>query len=156
MILKCKKEPVAVGDVAPEFELISQTGEAVALSGFRGKNVVLYFYPKDNTRGCIVESTSFRDAYPEFQNHEAVLLGVSSDTAQSHLNFARQYGLPFKLLSDPKGSVRKRYGVQNTLGVIPGRVTFVIDKAGVVRHVFSSQFNPKSHVKQSLAALAKL
>ncbi len=153
----CRKKPLAVGDPAPDFTLPSQTNQVVSLQQYRGqKNVVLYFYPKDDTYNCIVESSEFRDQYEVFKDVGAVVIGVSSDSPASHVKFAEKYKLPFLLLSDQKNEVRERYGVSATLGFIPGRVTFVIDKSGVVRHVFNSQFNPKSHVSQSLAILREL
>lgn len=157
MLLNHKsKSKINIGDVAPDFELPCQNGKSIRLSDYRGRaNVVLYFYPKDNTRGCIVESTSFRDEYEKFKQSEAEVLGVSSDSPASHIGFAQEFQLPFHLLSDMKNEVRKLYGVPSTLGLIPGRVTFVIDKAGIVRHKFSSQFDPKSHVKQALKALTQ-
>lgn len=145
---------IKLGDIAPDFELKSQTGETVRLSQFLGKkNVVLYFYPKDNTRGCIVESSTFRDQYEIFKQSDAEVIGISSDDELSHQKFAAEFKLPFILLSDTSNTVRELYGVPATFGIIPGRVTFVIDKKGVVRHVFSSQFSPKSHVEQALAIL---
>jgi thioredoxin-dependent peroxiredoxin len=148
---------IDVGSVAPDFSLPSQFGESVQLADFKGKKwVVLYFYPKDNTRYCIVESSQFRDQYQSFTDVNAVILGVSSDSRDSHVQFATEYQLPFQLLSDQKNKVRKLYGVPATFGIIPGRVTFVIDPAGVVRHKFSSQFNPKSHVEQALRAIREL
>ena len=150
----CKKKAVAIGDVAPDFNLPSQVGKPVALNEYRGKkNVVLYFYPKDDTYNCIVESSEFRDLYKEFDKKNTEVIGVSSDSPDSHVKFAKKYNLPFPLLSDSENNVRELYGVQATLGFIPGRVTFVIDKKGMVRHVFNSQFDPKSHVSQALNVL---
>ena len=147
---------IQLGQMAPDFELPSQAGEMIRLSRYRGnQNVVLYFYPKDNTYGCIAESCGFRDAYEVFKDKGAEVIGVSSDSPASHKQFAAQYNLPFILLSDEKSEVRTLYGVPSTMGVIPGRVTYVIDKNGIVRHVFNSQFSPKSHVDQALAILSK-
>ncbi|AFY65079.1 peroxiredoxin [Geitlerinema sp. PCC 7407] len=148
---------VQVGDVAPDFTLASQTGESVSLQDFRGKSaVVLYFYPKDDTPGCTTESCAFRDQYTVFQQAGAEVLGVSGDSADSHQRFAAKYQLPFKLLSDTNNELRKRYGVPSTLGLLPGRVTYVIDREGVVRHIFSSQFKPKAHIEEALAILKTL
>ncbi|MFM7470685.1 MAG: peroxiredoxin [Nodosilinea sp. LVE1205-7] len=141
---------VQVGQVAPDFSLTNQAGETVALSSFRGqKAVVLYFYPKDDTPGCTVESCSFRDSYEDFQRIGAEVIGISSDSPGSHQQFASKYRLPFTLVSDVDGSVRRAYGVPSTLGLLPGRVTYVIDQEGIVRHVFNSQFNPKAHVAEA-------
>jgi peroxiredoxin Q/BCP len=148
------KVGVAVGDRAPDFALPSAGGATVRLSDFRGKKaVVLYFYPKDDTPGCTKEACGFRDSYEEFTNAGAEVIGVSSDTAESHRGFASKHGLPFTLLSDRGGQVRKQYGVPATLGLLPGRVTFVIDRDGVVRHVFNSQLAATRHVGEALAAL---
>lgn len=148
------KTAVKVGDVAPDFTLVSQTGESVSLKDVLGqKAVVLYFYPKDDTPGCTAESCAFRDSYTAFQDAGAEVIGVSSDTSASHQQFAAKYQLPFILLSDAGGAVRKQYGVPATLGLLPGRVTYVIDKTGVVRHIFNSQFNFKGHVEEALKFL---
>jgi len=148
---------VNVGDKAPDFELSDQAGKSVRLRDLLANGiVVLYFYPKDNTYGCIAESSAFRDNHDEFVNHRAQIVGISSDSPESHVGFAAKYSLPFTLLSDPQNKVRKRYGVAPTMGLIPGRVTFVIDEAGVVRHKFNSQFNPLSHVDQSLSTVKTL
>ncbi len=149
--------PVRVGDAAPEFTSTSQTGEQVSLGEFRGnKAVVLFFYPKDGTPVCTKEACSFRDAYEDFVRAGAVVIGVSSDSAESHQAFAGGHRLPFLLLSDADGSLRKAFGVPKTLGFLPGRVTYVIDKEGIVRHVFSSQFSVDRHVAQALAVVRQL
>jgi thioredoxin-dependent peroxiredoxin len=156
-IAKLFRKSVKVGQVAPDFSLPNQDGAPVRLQDFRGKrNVVLYFYPKDDTYGCIAESSEFRDQYEIFKRADAEILGVSSDGPASHISFAKTYRLPFTLLSDEKNEVRRLYGVRPTAGIIPGRVTFVIDKQGVVRHVFDSQFSPKSHVSQAIETLEKI
>jgi peroxiredoxin Q/BCP len=148
---------VRVGDEAPDFVLADRTGKMVRLSEFRGrKAVVLYFYPKDDTPGCTRESCTFRDSYQDFQDTGAEVIGISSDGVESHARFAAKHHLPFVLLSDQGGRVRDRYGVPATLGLLPGRVTFVIDRAGVVRHVFNSQFQPAQHVAEAIEALRAL
>ncbi len=148
---------VRVGDEAPDFTLLSQKGESVTLSQFFGKkNVVLYFYPKDETRGCTREACEFRDKYEVFKDLGAEVIGVSSDDVESHESFANRHNLPFILLSDNGKKVRKLYGVPATFGVIPGRVTYIIDKAGIIRHIFSSQFQPQKHIKESIEMLKKL
>ena len=145
---------VKVGDRAPDFTLPSLTGEPVSLESFLGNNnIVLYFYPKDNTPGCTAEACSFRDSYEIFQEAGAEVIGISSDTEKSHQQFANTYRLPFILLSDHRGEVRKSYGVPTTFGLIPGRVTYIIDKKGIVRHIFSSQFAPQLHVAEALKVL---
>ena len=146
---------VKVGQSAPDFTLTDRSGKTVRLGDYRGKNaVVLYFYPKDDTPGCTAESCEFRDRYQDFQDAGAEVIGVSSDSEASHGKFADKHNLPFLLLSDNTGKVRKMYGVPATLGLLPGRVTFVIDKQGIVRHVFNSQFQAKKHVSEAVAALA--
>ncbi len=146
---------IATGTPAPDFELPDQHGEFVRLSRFRGKGpVVLYFYPKDDTTGCTIEACRFRDDFEKFRVTGAEILGISDDSTESHGRFASKYHLPFTLLSDKGGAVRKLYGVKKTFGVIPGRVTFVIDRQGIVRHVFSSQSSPARHVEEALMALA--
>lgn len=148
---------IRVGDEAPDFVLPDRTGKMVRLSEFRGhKAVVLYFYPKDDTPGCTKESCAFRDGYQDFQDAGAEVIGVSSDSAESHGKFAAKHRLPFTLLADQGGQVRTRYGVPATLGLLPGRVTFVIDRSGVVRHVFNSQFQATQHVSEALEALRRL
>jgi peroxiredoxin Q/BCP len=148
---------INVGDKAPDFTLPSQMGDNVTLSEYFGKkNIVLYFYPKDETRGCTREACEFRDRYDVFTSLGAEVLGVSSDTLESHKSFATHHGLPFLLLSDEDGKVRKLYGVPSTMGIIPGRVTYIIDKKGVVRHVFSSQFQPEKHIEEALKILKEL
>lgn len=148
---------LAAGTPAPDFELPDQHGKPVRLSQFRGKTpVVVYFYPKDDTTGCTAEACRFRDDFPRFETSGAAILGISDDSAESHARFAAKYNLPFTLLSDKGGRVRKLFGVRKTFGLIPGRVTFVIDRAGVVRHVFSSQSNATRHVEEALAAISSL
>jgi thioredoxin-dependent peroxiredoxin len=144
---------VREGDSAPDFTKRAHTGEEVSLSALRGRWVVLYFYPADDTPGCTAEACSFRDAYEDFTDAGAVVIGVSSDDQASHVKFAERHSLPFTLLSDEDGSLRAAYGVRKTLGILPGRVTYVIDPDGVVRKVFSSQLRYSQHHQQALAAI---
>jgi peroxiredoxin Q/BCP len=145
---------VQVGDVAPDFMLPSQTGDLVSLSDFRGKKaVVLYFYPKDDTPGCTKEACAFRDRYEVFKEAGAEVIGVSGDSSQSHQQFASKYNLPFILLSDNGNELRKRYGVPSTLWVLPGRVTYVIDPEGIIRHIFDSMLEFDRHVEEALNTL---
>jgi peroxiredoxin Q/BCP len=147
---------IRVGDVAPDFTLPKQDGTKVSLKGLLAKSaVVLYFYPKDDTPGCTAEACSFRDAYEDFKDAGAEVVGVSSDSAGSHRAFADKHRLPFTLVSDEGGKVRKLFGVPSTLGLLPGRVTYVIDAGGVVRHVFNSQLNAAKHVQEALDALRR-
>ena len=146
-----------VGDPAPDFTLPDRNGRQIRLNDYRGKKpVVLYFYPKDDTPGCTKEACTFRDQYEDFKDAGAEVIGVSSDSGESHARFADKYRLPFVLLSDRDGSVRRQYGVKATLGILPGRVTFVIDEDGVVRHVFNSQLQATQHVAEARTALRAL
>ena len=148
---------IQVGDKAPDFTLPSQAGEQVRLSDRLGERiVVLYFYPKDETVGCTKEACAFRDSYEVFAEAGAEVIGVSSDSVDKHAAFAGHHELPFTLLSDQGGQVRKSYAVPATLGLLPGRVTYVIDRAGTVRHVFSSQTNIGRHVDDALDVVKKL
>ncbi|SRR5581483_9209983 len=142
--------PVRVGDEAPDFTLADQAGRLVHLRALRGKTVVLYFYPRDHTVVCTTEACDFRDNFEVFTQADAVILGVSSDSATSHSLFADQHGLPFTLLSDPGGLVRARYGVPRFLGMWPGRVTYIIDRNGVVQDVIESAFSATRHVQGAL------
>jgi len=148
---------VKKGDKAPDFKLPSQMGDNVTLSEFFGKkNVVLYFYPKDESYGCTKEACKFRDSYEILTSLGAEVLGVSSQSVESHNAFASHHGLPFILLSDKDNKVRHLYGVPSSLGIIPGRVTFIIDKQGVVRQVFNSQSHPELHVDEAIKELKKI
>ena len=139
-----------VGNPAPDFSLPDQDGTLVSLAEFRDESVVvLYFYPKDNTSVCTAQACGFRDSYETFQEAGAEVIGISSDSVDSHEGFAAEHGLPFHLLSDAEGEVRGRYGATSLLG-IPGRVTFVIDKTGVIRHKFSSMFSAEKHILEAL------
>jgi peroxiredoxin Q/BCP len=145
-----------VGDKAPDFELPSADG-MVRLSDLLGKRaVVLFFYPKDETAGCTMEACGFRDEYASFVEAGSEVVGISSDPPESHDRFARKHGLPMKLLSDVGGRVRALYGVAPTLGILPGRATFVIDREGFVRHIFVSQLRARRHVREALEAISRL
>jgi peroxiredoxin Q/BCP len=151
------KDKVEVGSVAPDFTLPSQSGEMVSLEDFLGrKPVVLFFYPKDDSPGCTQQVCAFRDDYEEFGKLDAEVIGISSDSVESHRSFAAKHRLPYTLVSDEGGRVRKLFGVPNTLGLFPGRVTYVIDREGVVRHVFSSQVGIDRHVEDALEALESI
>jgi peroxiredoxin Q/BCP len=148
---------VQVGDKAPDFTLPSQSGEQVRLQDRLGERiVVLYFYPKDNTSGCTAEACAFRDSHEVFTEAGAEVIGVSSDSAERHAAFAGKHNLPFTLLSDQGGRVRKQYGVPAVLGLLPGRVTYVIDRHGTVRHVFNSMTNINQHVGDALEVVRQL
>ena len=139
-----------VGCIAPSFTLPSQSGRMVSLEEFLGeKPIVLFFYPKDDTPGCTREACAFRDNHEDFGKLDARVIGVSSDSVESHKRFAEKQDLYYFLLSDEYKKVRKHYGVPNTLGMFPGRVTYVIDRKGIVRHVFSSQLGVERHVEEA-------
>ncbi|MEN3359521.1 MAG: thioredoxin-dependent peroxiredoxin [Mycobacteriales bacterium] len=155
--MKAATKGAQVGEQAPEFTLPNQAGDPVSLADFRGKQVVvLYFYPKDNTSGCTAEACAFRDSHEVFAEAGAAVLGVSSDSVDSHDKFAGKHKLPFTLLSDAGGTVRKLYGVPRSFGLIPGRVTYVIGRDGVVRHVFASLTHVDQHVGEALAVVKQL
>src|SRR5580698_10233406 len=123
---------IAIGERAPDFTLLAADGRSVSLADFRGKKaVVLFFYPKDETPGCTREACEFRDSFDRFGDVGAEVIGVSDDDAESHKKFATKHKLPMTLLSDASGRVREQFGVKALLGVLPDRVTFVIDREGV-------------------------
>jgi peroxiredoxin Q/BCP len=147
---------VTAGQVAPDFTAPRTGGGEFRLSNLKGKRaVVLYFYPKDETSGCTAEACAFRDAYETFTDAGAEVVGVSGDSVESHERFAAHHRLPFILISDKGGALRRLYGVKATLGLWPGRVTFVIDRDGIVQHVFSSQADAVRHVDEALATLKR-
>ncbi|MFM7109348.1 MAG: thioredoxin-dependent thiol peroxidase [Planctomycetaceae bacterium] len=152
---------IAEGAKAPDFTLITHDGTKLKLSSLRGKPVVLYFYPKDDTAGCTREACGFRDAKVKLSKHDAVVLGVSRDGPESHAKFRTKYGLPFTLLCDPDHAVAEKYGAwrektlygKKSMGIV--RSTFVIDAAGRVAKVFRS-VKPDGHAAQVLESLADL
>ena len=145
---------IQVGEAAPDLTLPDQDGKPFTLSSLRGKVVVLYFYPKDFTSGCTKEACHFRDAYEDFTENGVEVIGVSADSQESHRRFRNTYLLPFSLLSDEKEEVKKLYGISGHL--LPSRVTFVIDKMGIVRLVFSSKINMKAHIDEALNVIKTL
>jgi thioredoxin-dependent peroxiredoxin len=148
---------IQVGDKAPDFTLPSQSGEPVRLGDRLGDRVVvLYFYPKDDTPGCTAEACAFRDSHESFTDAGADVIGISSDSTGRHASFAGRHQLPFTLLSDQGGQVRKSYGVPAVLGLLPGRVTYVIDRTGTVQHVFNSMTNIGQHVSDALDVVRRL
>ena len=150
-------QSIQAGDKAPDFTLPAQSGDQVRLKDRLGERVViLYFYPRDDTRGCTAEACAFRDSHEVFAEAGAEVIGISSDSVDKHAAFAGKHELPFTLLSDRGGQVRKRYGVSAVLGLLPGRVTYVIDRQGTVRHVFSSMTNIGQHVSDALEVVRQL
>ncbi len=142
---------VKVGDPAPDFTAKTDDGREISLSQFRGKYVVLYFYPKDNTPGCTREAISFRDRHEEIEKEGGVVIGVSSDSPSSHKGFRDKYSLQFMLISDEDEKIRERYGAKGFIA--PSRVTFVISPDGEVIHVYNSQINPARHSEEALRAI---
>ena len=150
---------VSEGEPAPEFSATTDAGERVSLSDFRGKPVVLYFYPRDETPGCTMQARGIRDAYAEFERAGAVVLGVSPDDEASHVNFKEKYDLPFTLLADPEHEIAERYGTWGEKSYMGktywgvSRTTFLIAADGTVAKVMHD-VNPETHADDVLAALA--
>ena len=144
------------GETLPDFILNDQHGQSFSISEVKGKQpVVIYFYPKNFTPGCTKEACSFRDAYEDFKDLGAEVIGISGDSDASHQKFAKRYSLPFILLADTKNNVRKMFGVQgNLLGLLPGRETFVFDTNGLLVFKFESMGATK-HIEKSLKYLRK-
>jgi peroxiredoxin Q/BCP len=148
---------IQAGDAAPDFTVTASDGRRVSLAEFRGQRaVVLFFYPRDNTAVCTQEACAFRDAYEDFTQAGAVVIGVSSDSDDSHQAFARSHRLPYILVADVKGELRRIFGVPKTMLVLPGRVTYVIDRDGIVRHLFNALFQSKQHVDEALRIVKEL
>ena len=140
-----------VGDKMPDVSLTGADGKPVRLRELvKERGLVVYFYPKDDTPGCTIESCNFRDQYEDFVSAGADVVGISADPPESHGRFAAKHRLPFQLLSDGSGEGRAAFGVKSMLGFLPGRVTFVFDKDGVVRYVFDSQLRVNAHVEHAL------
>jgi peroxiredoxin Q/BCP len=146
-----------VGDIVPNFTSQTTDGSLFDSTDYVGKkSLVVYFYPKDNTSVCTAQACSFRDQYEDFKTFGAEVIGVSGDSIESHQKFAKQFRLPFILLSDSKKQLRKLFGVPNDfLGLIPGRVTYVIDATGKVQLVFNSISGP-IHIKKALDCIKKM
>ncbi|KAK6131764.1 hypothetical protein DH2020_034498 [Rehmannia glutinosa] len=145
---------VTEGTMPPSFTLKDQNGKPVSLSKFKGKPVVVYFYPADETPGCTKQACAFRDSYEKFKKAGAEVVGISGDGSASHKAFAEKYKLPYTLLSDEGNKVRKEWGVPSDLfGALPGRQTYVLDKNGVCRLVYNNQFQPEKHIDETLKFL---
>jgi peroxiredoxin Q/BCP len=146
-----------VGDRAPLIEAVAHNGERFSLADYRGKQpVVLFFYPKDNTPICTAEACAFRDAYEAFVEAGAVVVGVSNDSHESHRSFAESQRLPYPLLADTDGAIRTAFGVPKLLMVLPGRVTYVIDREGVIRLKFNATLASRQHVDEALRVVREL
>jgi len=146
-----------VGDKIPEFSAKANNGDNFDSSSIVGKKpVVFYFYPKDNTPGCTAQACSFRDQFEDFKDLGAEVIGISSDSVESHEKFAKQYKLPFLLLSDNDKKIRNLFGVKPSLfGLIPGRVTYVADKTGIIRLIFDSLV-ATNHIPRALETVKKM
>lgn len=151
----------AVGGVAPDFTVLTDADTPLTLSSLRGKPVVLYFYPKDDTSGCTTQACEFRDTFPKFKRGKAVILGVSPDPVKSHVKFKAKYDLPFTLLADTEKTVAQAYDVWKEKSMYGRkykgieRTTFLIDADGVIRHVFE-KVKPAGHADEVMAALKAL
>ena len=146
-----------VGEKAPVFTLTDKNGEVFNLADLLGKkNLVIYFYPKDETPGCTAEACSFRDSYEEFLKYGCEVIGISNDSPESHISFSENHNLPFILLTDEDHKVQELYTVPKTAGFIPGRVTFLVDKNGIIQMVFNSQSKATQHVTEALTKLKSL
>lgn len=149
---------VVVGSKIPSFELKDQYGELFSSDAVVGKkSLVIYFYPKDDSPGCTKEACSFRDQFAVFEDANALVIGISAQSVESHLAFATKHRLNYTLLSDPHNALRSLFGVpSNLFGLVPGRVTYVVNKQGVVVYVFNSQLNAEKHVDEALRILEQI
>ena len=149
---------LSVGSTIPRFSLKDQNGHLFDIGSVLGKkNLVIYFYPKDDSPGCTKEACSFRDQFEVFREADAIIIGISSGSVKSHKEFAEKYRLNYTLLSDDEEKVRKLFGVPtNLLGLIPGRVTYIVNKSGIVVFLFNSQTKAEQHVSEALKILKEL
>lgn len=149
---------LVVGDSLPVFSLYNQNGELFDIQSILGKkNLVLFFYPKDDSPGCTKEACSFRDQFQVFQDMDAVVIGISGQSVESHKDFAEKHNLTYTLLSDNGNKLRKLFGVPtNLFGLLPGRVTYIIDKQGIVIHIFNAQMESEKHVDEAIRLLKSL
>jgi peroxiredoxin Q/BCP len=148
--------PLAPGDRAPLIALQDANGVERRSDQLAGQALVLFFYPKDETPGCTMEACAFRDSLADFEGLGAQVWGVSGDGAASHQRFASRHNLTFPLLVDQGNQLRRAFGVPNVLGLLPGRVTYVIDGAGVIRHVFNNLLDGPAHQREALAAVRRI
>lgn len=144
-----------VGDKVPSFTLNDQNGKVFTVNSSIGKPMVIYFYPKDDTPGCVKEACKFRDDFEKFKDIGSLVIGISGDSVESHKKFEEKYNLPFTLLADVNNEVRKLFGVPKSMFFLPGRVTYVVDKNGIVKYIFNSQFGAEKHIENSLKKLEK-
>ncbi|MBX9736734.1 MAG: peroxiredoxin [Phycisphaerales bacterium] len=145
---------IGVGDTLPDFVVTDHRGQTLRSADLRGKWLVLFFYPKDNTPACTAQACSMRDQYEDFLRLNATVIGVSADSDQSHEGFASKHRLPFPIVSDKGGHLRKLLGVPKQWFVLPGRVTYVVDPTGVVRGMFTAWINVQQHIKNAMQTIA--
>lgn len=153
--MKTKQKPLKVGDTVPAFSLLDQDGNTFNSNSVIGKQpIIIYFYPKDDTPGCTKEACKFRDEFEVFTDLNTKVIGISSDDVASHKKFSEKYNLPFTLLADTSKKVRQLFGVPSSvLGLIPGRVTYVINTKGVIIYIFKKQFGAEKHISEAIKAL---
>jgi thioredoxin-dependent peroxiredoxin len=149
---------IEIGSIIPEFKLKDQNGNLFDINSVIGKkNLVIYFYPKDDSPGCTKEACYFRDQFEVFNEADALIIGISGQSVESHKKFAEKYRLSYTLLSDEGNKIRKLFGVPTDFfGLLPGRVTYIVDKTGKVIHLFDSQINATQHVDKALGILKQL
>jgi len=149
---------IAVGSTIPSFSLKDQNGQIFNIDSVKGKkNLVIYFYPKDDSPGCTKEACSFRDQFEVFKQEDALIIGISGQSVESHLEFAKKHRLNYTLLSDEGNQVRKLFGVPtNFFGLIQGRVTYVVNKKGKIVFLFNSQINAEKHIEEALRILKEM
>lgn len=158
----CENQPqvntLKIGDPIPQIELFNQNNQLVSVNDFVGQqNMVIYFYPKDDTPGCTKEACGFRDSFEHFQDLNVMVFGISSDSPESHLAFADKYNLPFMLLSDSENKISQAFGVPSEyMGALPGRVTFLVDKTGTIQYVLKDLDSAEEHVKEAMRILPKI
>ncbi len=147
-----------IGDLCPHFELTDQRGKLFNSSDWIGKKkLVIFFYPKDETPGCTKEACTFRDRHEEFLEFDCQVIGISSDSVDSHKQFATKHNFNFVLLADTDKKIRKLFGVPGSLfGLLPGRVTYIIDLNGKIRGIHNSQLNPVSHIEEALDLIKQM
>lgn len=151
-------KPLKIGDSIPSFMLNNQFGDLVNIEDYKGsKNLVIFFYPKDEMPACVIEVCTFRDAYEEFLEYNAEVIGISADDEDKHRTFALRHRLQYGLLSDKGDRIRKLFGVPGSyFGLYPGRVTYIVDKKGVIRYIFNSQYRAKRHISKALEILKEI
>ncbi|WP_421920652.1 peroxiredoxin [Marinifilum sp.] len=153
-----KSKELQKGDQIPAFQLQNQDGKMINIKDYIGKqNLVIYFYPKDDTPGCTKQACTFRDQYEDFNDLNAEVFGISSQSVSSHKEFAEKHRLNFNLLCDENNEIRKLFGVPtNFFGLLPGRVTYVADRSGKIVYIFNSQFRAEEHIEQAKNILKQL